>query len=318
MDSFRHSGELKIEKQSADVRKNIFRKMMIFLVYLFLAAATLPFNLFSQTTGGGYAGAYLLRDIGARPVSMAGAYTAVVNEPGALFYNPSGLSFFSDQPMFTTMYSFLEHGRTHSAIAWGQTVMENLGVGLGFNAFSSGAFMSRDLRGRPLGEINEFAYTVIGGVSYKIEYASLGVSAKYLGSSLIGGNASAGGYGIDLGMKFNVIDLFSVGVAVNNAAGTLNWNTPGEPEEQLPFTVRTGIAMEYGLNDETYTTRSTVSGEPEEVYIPATRYILFSMDFLMTQYEQSPELVIGAEAVLHELLALRGGIGAAGSASGRR
>ncbi len=67
--------------------------------------------------------------------------------------------------------------------------------------------------------------------------------------------------------------------------------------------------MEYGLNDETYTTRSTVSGEPEEVYIPATRYILFSMDFLMTQYEQSPELVIGAEAVLHELFALRGGIG---------
>ncbi len=60
-----------------------------------------------------------------------------------------------------------------------------------------------------------------------------------------------------------------------------------------------------------------VDGEVIEEYIPATRYVLLSMDMVMTQHEMSPELVLGIEAVAHEMIAFRGGIGIYGEKLGK-
>lgn len=278
------------------------------LVPVLLFAAFVTYPGLAQSLGGGYSESYLLRNVGARSISMAGAYTAVVNEPSAIFYNPAGLSFFSSKPMFSTMYSFLEYGRSHMALCWGQSVMENFGAGIGINTFSSGSFMGRDARGNPLGTMTDWSYAIVGAASYNIDFASFGVSAKYLANSLAGSNTSASGFSFDLGTKFNVMDLFSFGIAIQDVSGRMFWNTPNEDKEALPFTIRTGMAMEFGLNEETYSTRSNLTGETETYVLPASRYFLVSLDAMITQYEKAPKIIIGAEIVPHEIIAFRAGL----------
>lgn len=286
---------------------------MLFLLFL----ATVPFKIYPQSYGGGYSEAYLLRDVGARPIAMSGAYTAVVNEPSAIFYNPAGLGFLVDTPMVMTSYSFLEFGRTHSALAWGQSILKNLGVGVGINSFTSGSFEGRDIMGNPLGTMTDWSYSIVGGASYRIEYASMGIAAKYLTNNLTGSDIQANGYSVDMGMKFNIVDLFSFGVAMQNVSGKMFWNTKNEDRENIPYTIRSGVAMEFGLNNEEYTTRTNITGEREQVVVPATRYVLVSMDFMMTQYEIAPKLVLGAEAIIHEMFGLRGGIALYGEKLGK-
>lgn len=266
------------------------------------------FPLFSQISGGGYAETYLLRNTGARSIALGGAYTAISNEPTAIFYNPAGLGFFSDQPLINSSISALGYGRTHSSLAWAQQVYENLGVGFGINSFHSGEFTARNEQGMPLGDVSNHQYAMTASGAYRLESYSMGISFKYLTNNLRGSNSFANGYAVDVGTKFNVLELFSVGVAVQNLGGMMFWNNLEEDIELVPYSIRAGIAMEYGLNDELYETISDETGELETVYIPATRYVLFGFDAVLNEHRISPDFVAGVEAVLHEVIAFRAGI----------
>jgi hypothetical protein len=309
------SSELSGIEMGLERINSIHDKMTIICLSCILFFA-ITLGLYSQSSSGGYPESYVLRNVGARPISMGGAYTAIVNEPTAIFYNPAGLGFFTDQPAVSTMYSFLEYGRTHSAIAWGQTIANNFGVGFGVNSYSSGSFIGRDIRGNNIGKFADWAYSIVGAASYKMEFASIGVGLKYLTDNLTGSGTAADGYSMDLGMKFNVKDLFSFGLAMQDITSRMYWNYGEQKTEILPFTLRAGIAMEYGLNEEQYTTRSGDEGEIEKVVIPPTRYILVALDAIMIQRDMSPRFVLGCEAVIHEMIAVRGGIDLYGESLG--
>ncbi len=270
---------------------------------------------FSQTANAGLSESYLLRNVGARSLALAGAYTAVVNEPFGLFYNPAGLGFNSNKPMIATSLSFLQFGRSHSAIAYGQS-FGKLGVGLGFNNFSSGSFTARDVKGNPLGNYSDWQYALNIGAAYTIDFASVGVGVKYLSNTLSGSGTEAKGYSVDFGTKFNVMDLFSFGLAVRNVAGMMSWNTESNHEDILPYIITSGLAMEFPLNEKTTQSRSTLTGELETENQPATRYILISFDGNLTQHELNPTFTLGIEAVPHEIIAFRGGIAIAGDEQG--
>jgi hypothetical protein len=279
---------------------------------MLLAIVINPNTISAQIAGGGYAESYLLRNVNARPISMAGAYTAIANDPSAIYYNPAGLASLTDRPNFSSMYTFLEYGRTHSSLAWGQNMMEDFGFGFGINNFTSGSFMARDIKGNPLGDRTAWQFSATAAGAYTLEFFSVGASLKYLSNSLESSGVRADGFGLDLGTKFNVMDLFTVGVSMQNIASMMFWNTESEESNLLPYTVRAGVAMEFGLNENIYITRSTVSGELEEVYEPATRYILVGVDAVLTQHENGPTVVLGVEAVPHEVIAFRGGLSVLG------
>lgn len=287
------------------MKKNIKYQILIPIIILLFGAN----DIYSQQSGGGYSQSYLFRNVGARAVAMGGAYTAIANEPNGIFYNPAGLAFLPSKPYLSTYFSLLGLGRTQSAIAWGQEVTDRFGVGFGLNSMFSGTFMARDIKGNPIGEITNMEYTFVATGSYRIEFASLGASLKYINNNLTGSEYYGQGYSLDVGTKFDVLNMFTVGVAVQNVSALMFWNTPSDENEALPYQVRTGIAMEYGLNDRYYETRSTVTGELENVYEPATRYILIGIDAIFNQFQVSPNFVLGIEAVPHELIAFRGGIG---------
>lgn len=298
--------------------KRNYKVMALKVILLaLLAIAGFSVKLYSQTSGGGFAESYLMRDVGARAVGLGGAYTAIANEPDAVFYNPAGLGYFSNQPLVTTSFSSLGLGRNHSSIAWGQQVAEGLGLGIGFNSFSSGSFLARDVMGNPIGNFQDYQYSLTAAAAYKLEFASMGASVKYLNNNLLGSNTAASGVALDFGAKFDVMNMFSFGVSVQNLTGMMFWNTKGGDFESIPYTIRTGIAMEYGFNAQEYTSRSTTSGEIETVYIPATRYMLFGMDIVMRQNDVSPSYVAGLEAAVHEMISFRGGLALYGDKDGK-
>lgn len=285
---------------------NLFKILFIYSLLFF--GITNISSLFSQSYGGGYSSSYLQRNNGARAIGMAGAYTAVVNEPAAIFYNPAGIGYLEEIPLVNSSISILGLGRVNSSLAWAQEISPEFGLGASFNSFYGGSFTARDVKGNPIGTMDDFQYSLSVAGSYKIEFMSMGATLKYLGSSLGSSPLSASGVSLDLGTKFDVFDLFSFGLSVQNVSGMLFWNNDISSRDDVPYTIRTGIAFEYGLNDEEFTTRSTITGEEELVYIPATRYILFATDLIFNQYVTTPDWVIGTEISPHELIALRGGI----------
>ncbi len=281
--------------------RNYFKPLTIFSFLLI--------NIYfsnGQAATGGYSSSYLFRDIGARPIALAGAYTALVNEPSGIFYNPAGLGFFSEEPIITTMYSFLDFGRNHSALAFAKSLEDNIGIGFGINLFNSGTFLGRNVKGNPTNRMYNLSYSLTGSAAYRIEFASLGVSFKYLSDRLYGSNIKGDGFSFDLGMKFDVAGLFSYGIVMQDLSAFMHWNSSNT--ELIPYTIKTGVAMEYPFNEKTYTTRNSITGEIETFQIPATQYAILTFDIYMRQYERSPKYIIGAEVSMHEIFAIRGGI----------
>lgn len=285
--------------------------LLAFTIFLF----SFP-DLISQNTGGGYPESYITRNVGARPIAMGGAYTAVVNDPFALYYNPAGVGFFGNKPLVSSSYSILGLDRNHVSLAYGQQLKDNFGIGAAFTMLHSGSFMARDIRGNPLGEMTAMQYNFAIAGAFNTEFMSMGASVKYLGSNLSGSPYASKGFALDVGTKFDVMGLFSVGIAMQNIAGMMFWDNSSVDHENLPYVIRTGIAMEYGFNDETYETRSTVTGEVEKVSVPATRYLLFSADAVYVQHEKSPNFIVGIEYSAHEIIAFRGGISVYGDKYG--
>lgn len=281
----------------------------LFLVVAVIFALSNSPSASAQIDGGGYTDSYLLRDAGARAIGMAGAFSAIANDPSTIFYNPSGLVNLSNKPNFVTQVSPMEFGRCHSLIAWGQNFFDNFGFGLAFNNYTSGSFIKRDEKGNPLGTCTDWQYSFSASAAYAMDFANVGVTLKYLGNRLTGSSIASSGFAVDIGTKFNVMNMFSFALTMQNISGISFWNKQsGGEDDVLPFTIRSGVAMEFPLNETSYETRSTVTGDEETINVPATRYVTLGVDAVYTQYEKGPTFVLGVEAVPHEIIAFRGGL----------
>lgn len=278
------------------------------LYTFFISLFILQTRVLPQSEIGGGAEIYLTRDFGSRAIAMAGAFSAVSDDPSTILYNPAGLSFYRTEPTFSLYAGTLGLGRTANFLGYAQQISDEFGIGIGVNSLYTGSFIARDKKADPIGEMSNFQYTLITAGSYRTEFASFGVALKYLTNNLIGSYTEATGFAFDIGTKFNVLDLFSFSLGVRNVYGTMMWNTIEYNRETIPFEIRSGIAMQFGLNPEATQTRSTLTGELEENYIPPTRYILLSIESSFIEKSKSPSVVIGTEIVADDYIAFRAGV----------
>ena len=262
---------------------------------------------FSQSHGSNSAESWLNRPIGARAIGMGSAYTAAANEPTGIFYNPACLSGFSNTPQFSLMFSPLGFGRTHSALAYGQTLSEEFGVGVGVNHLYHGSFTARNVFGHNLGEFTNEQFSFMAAGSWKTGVFSAGAALKYLFNTLRGSGSNGTAFTADLGAKADIAELFTVGVTAQNLFGSMSWNN-STVGDKLPFTIRAGAAVEISLSSSSYTVRKNVRGETETIQLPPSSYLTLSIDAVQRQYEDNPAFLFGAEYVVIPEFSLRGGI----------
>lgn len=270
---------------------------------------------YSQQTSTNLTEAYLQLPVGARAIGLAGAYTAIANEPIGLFYNPAGIAFLPNKPQVSMMVSPQEFGRVHSAFAYGQSIDEHFGVGAGLIHFWNGSFIERDVLGTPLRELTSEQYAVALGGTWRNGAFSVGAIGKYLLNTLRGTGSKGTSFTFDLGAKADIEDLFSVGIAAQNLVGAMSWNNTSV-SERLPYSIRAGIATEISLEKETYTIRKNVRGEEQTIELPSDSYIALSLDGIITQYDHTPLVTLGAEYAPLRLFTIRGGMAVLGEKDG--
>lgn len=289
-------------------------KLIVILITIIFSTS---YDSFAQSQNGGYSSAYLNRNTSARVNGMAGAYTAVINDPNAVFINPAGVGFLLDKPMFVTSVSVPAIGRLHSNLAYGQGLGENFGIGIGLNSFTSGSFTARDVMGNPLGDRRDWQYSANLSGAYATQDFGFGATFKYLGHQLTGDDVSASGVAFDLGTKFNVMNLFSFGASIQNLGAKMKWNTASSAEDIVPIMLKAGVAFEFGLNEETIERRTSVTGEVDTLIIPATNYLMVSFDSHYRENDIAPNFILGFELVPTQVIALRGGINVYGEKEGK-
>ncbi|HOV92610.1 MAG TPA: hypothetical protein PLC04_06000 [Candidatus Kapabacteria bacterium] len=283
-------------------------KLPLLLIILLIISLFPQQNAYSQSSVGGMPEMYLLREVGTRPIAMCGAYSAIANDPITIFYNPAGFGFFNNTPSFQASVGALGLGRTNSVISYGQQLSENFGIGAGINSLFSGSFQGRDERANPTRTMSNNQFAFIAAAAYRLEFASFGVSVKYLNDNLTGSDLLGNGFAFDLGTKFNVMDMFSFALSVRNLYGRMYWNNTGVDYEVLPYEIRSGIAMEWGFNASSYETRSATTGELEQVVVPATKYLILSFESSFIENAISPSFCVGVEVAPDDIIAFRGGL----------
>ena len=214
-------------------------------------------TVYAEGTGG-QAGAYLKLGMDARAKALGSAYTAVVKDAAAGYWNPAGLGLALRQQVMAAYTAFPEGG-DYSQIAYVLPVSEftfpedqrSAGTGQ-FSLGSLGITILRyaaayNIEARQVDSINpdyyfsdiEGCYGFAYGISLNPEW-SVGLGVKGLYHEL--DQVDATGFGMDAGVVWQGFPGLSVGFAVRDAYSKLQWSTGCQ--EVFPATLKAGAAYQ--------------------------------------------------------------------------
>lgn len=190
---------------------------------------------------GTTAGQFLKVPVGARGVAMGEAYSAVVDDASAVFWNPAALTRIENRSA-TFMHASLLDTVILEFVGYGQT-LEGIGsLGGSIQYLSAGKIDKTDSAGFKTGD--SFTPSDLAlGVSYarEIRDFSVGITAKFISSKLTKSASTVAG---DLGvLSPRYLDgrlVFALGV--QNLGGKLKFDQASDP---LPLNIRAGSALSW-------------------------------------------------------------------------
>lgn len=205
----------------------------LFVLSMFLTAM----NAIGQGITGGQ---FLEIGVGPRACAMGEAYTAIADDPSAVYWNPAGLSRMNSMDvMFSHNFWFLDMSMQHFngvlPTQWG-----NFGLGIFYS--SSGS----------IPQIEDFiktgdytAYDAAVSLSYARQLpkaVSIGVNAKYILSQIEKVQAST--YALDIGLLYDpvIVPGLHVGLNIQNIGPGLKFI---EQKDPLPTCLRAGVGYSW-------------------------------------------------------------------------
>lgn len=211
------------------------KKITAFIAVLCLVS----FALFAKGDYGS-PGEFLNWGAGARSLAMGKAFTALADDPSAIYYNPAGLALQNPiqvalQHVFLyedTMYDF-------GAITYPVSGIGTFGVG--YVRLGSMNFNARDERWTDLGEFNIADQAFI--LSYGREITSwlaMGLNLKVVNQANF--EVSSTGFGIDAGIIWAPSNYVSFGISVINALPPTSLKLI-ETAETYPVILKGGVAL---------------------------------------------------------------------------
>ena len=209
---------------------------------VFIALMLVPRAVLGGASGR-EAGFVLLREgIGPRAAAMGEAYTAVVGDQTAAYWNPAGVAALGGRDFLLTHHrSFEGIQQTYAGWAYGSG---SRGVALSLAVHSAGGLEARTgPSAEPLGTFN--VYEVNGGLSYAQRIGSrvhVGFSLRGLHESI--GPESGSGMAGDIGLLItNPVEGLMLGAAFRNVGRMGRLDQERVP---LPRTFRAGAAFTRG------------------------------------------------------------------------
>jgi hypothetical protein len=213
-----------------------------------IAACLATTNLAASDSLGG---AFSADGWGARPLGMAGAFSAVADDANATSTNPAGMAFYKEkerQATFTHSNLYGVDGLMRDYVAYAQADEGAFGAfGLAWNRFA----VNLDPEQYTEDSITYSGAKMLGGNSGGVQYA-VGWTLKYLrvtsgfGESLDnttvgGGNAT--GYGADLAVMFKPRESLAIAIVAQDVYSTLTWDS--RTMEIVPTTGIAGVSYRF-------------------------------------------------------------------------
>jgi len=200
---------------------------------------------------------FLKLGVGARPVAMGGAFTAVADDANALFWNPAGLGM---SPGFAAGATFMKMLRTVSYTSAGVVAPLGPRVGVGV----AGSWLSAtDTRRSRLGEeLGAFGLTDVavgpGFGWHPVRGFALGAATQFVFSRI--DTFSAAAFTIDAGALYRPLRFLTLGASLLH----LGWPRRFiELWEQPPANPRAGAAFNFDFGSSRLLLASDVSAFPD-------------------------------------------------------
>ncbi len=226
-------------------KKNMFRSILILTLGCLLSVSAAQ-----AQSGQGGTESNLSMGFGARAFSMGRAFTAVADDPTAVFWNPAGLEFVYQQSA-TFFHTSLFEGASYDFLGYAFPTL-NLGTfGIGVGRIGIGGIHQRDNFNTDLGTFSWEEYHGFFSYAKRLPYdLSAGLTVRVVRRAWSGlaeeGNLTGIGVGMDLGLMYRpeifsnmLLKDWSVGLNVRNLFPPQV--KEGNTIDAFPLTVRLGL-----------------------------------------------------------------------------
>jgi hypothetical protein len=217
--------------------KKVFTVIAIWILMILICASIGELAVASD--GGAVSADFLNIGAGSRAAGMGEAYTSVVNDATAGYWNPAGLSGIDSWQIYLSHFSWYQD-ISYNNLAAARPINNKAVFAIGITYVGYGDIEGYDINGNPTGEVAS-TYNLAAGMSlgYKIQSDfSAGITAKYIMVSLAG-NASRA-IAADFGIKYSISN-FTFGLALANIGQKMKFD---RTEEKLPANIRFGMSID--------------------------------------------------------------------------
>ena len=276
------------------------------VIYLFVVAIFLSNNLWAGvgTTGA----AFLKIGVGARPIGMGSAYTALANGVSAIYWNPAGLANLEKREV-SAMYSEWISDIRYSFLGYGNPIRKGT-VGASLVYLSMG-----DMEKRGEGREKEGSFgasDLAATLSYSRQVSkstSLGINLKIIHQRIE--EETATGIALDLGNIYKTpIKNLSLGITIQNIGPKMVFIKEGYPLP-LTFTIGTGYNIASILNLALDVKHQLIEGRTNICF--GTEYLPFQVFALrcgyLARFLKSGINLTSKDQKLGDVYGLGGGLG---------
>ena len=244
--------------------KNLTNNCKTKILILFLSLIPYPLSLYSAEiypSAGSTSAAFLKIPVGARAVAMAGAFTAVADDPYAVYWNPAGLAYLKDKSLAFTHNDYFEGLKQEFIVytlegsrlpSFVKPAALREGVwGLGLNYFytpkdmerRSGLYENDPLIPISVSEGTFRAYDLAFSLGYGFAYdpdTNIGAAVKFINQSIDDESGSSAALDLGVTRSFNWRGrLFTAGAVAQNIGPGIKFISR---RYNLPFTLRAGLS----------------------------------------------------------------------------
>lgn len=194
----------------------------------------------SQEGDGGQPGAFLRLGVGARAIGMGRTFAAIANDASTSYWNPAGLGGMR-MTEIVGAYAILSMERRYNYMSVALPTDRAGTFGISWINLGVGGIEETNNWGQAVGEFSNSENALLFSWGYPvIPSLFLGTTIKYIHHSLADRRST--GLGIDFGVLYRFMDIIRVGLAVQDIATRVSWNTDSGIRETFPMVARFGAA----------------------------------------------------------------------------